>query len=150
MFRFVSWLESWTFKGRQKQFERGLREKYSWLFEKFDGRIVPKKKYRQILDYLAATVAVDDLLFEFVSGRGESHVNVAVSHSPNAWLEFGQAIDLARDGQLTQKPPVGMSDFQRLFEANLECLKVYFSKDEYDRFERWRNLPINQQEHSNS
>jgi len=36
-----------------------------------------------------------------------------------------------------------MSDFRRLFEANLERLKVYFSKAEYDRSKRWRNLPIN-------
>jgi len=150
MFLFASWLESWTFKGRQRRFERDLQKEYSWIFEKFDARIVPKKRYRQVLDYVEATVAVGDLLFEFVRGHADFHVNVAPSHSPNDWLEFGQAIDLARDAELTQKPPIQMSDFQRLFEANLERLKVYFSKEEYDRFKRWRNLPINLLNHPNS
>jgi hypothetical protein len=94
MFLFASWLEGWTFKGRQKRFERDLQKEYSWLFEKFDGRIVPQKRYRQVLDYVEATVAVGDLLFEFVRGRGDFHVNVAPSHSPNDWLEFGRRLIL--------------------------------------------------------
>jgi hypothetical protein len=143
MFLFASWLESWTFAGRQKRFERDLQKEYSWLFEKFDGRIVPQKRYRQVLDYVVATVAVGGLLFQFVRGNGDFHVNVALSHSPNDWLEFGQAIDFACDAERTQTPTMQMSDFQRLFEANLERLKVYFSKEEYERSKRWRKLPIN-------
>jgi len=149
MFRFASLLEGWTFKGRQRRFERYLQKEYSWIFENFDACIVPKMRYRRVLDYVEATVAVGDLLFGFVRGHGDFHVNVAPSHSPNDWLEFGQAIDLARDGELTRKPPIQMSDFQRMFEANFERLKIYFSKEEYDRSKRWRNLPINLPKHPN-
>jgi hypothetical protein len=85
-----------------------------------------------------------------VRGNGDFHVNVAPSHSPNDWLEFGKAIDLARNAEQPRKPPVLMSDFQRVFEANLEALKVYFSKKEYDRSKRWRNLPINLPKNPNS
>jgi hypothetical protein len=150
MFLFASWLEGWTFKGRQRRFEQYLQKEYPWIFEKFDARIVPKKRYKQVLDYVEATVAVDDLFFGFVRGRGDFHVNVAPSHSPNDWLEFGQAIDLARNGELTRKAPVQMSDFQRMFEANLERLKTYFSREEYERSKRWRNLPINLPKYPNS
>ena len=150
MFLFASWLEGWTFKGRQARFERDLQKEYSWLFEKFDGRIVPKKRYRQVLDYVEATVAVGDLLFEFVRGHGDFHVNVAPSHSPNDWLEFGQAIDLACHADRARTPTMRMSDFQRLFEANLERLRIYFSKEEYERSKRWRRLPINLAKNPNS
>jgi len=69
---------------------------------------------------------------------GDLHfrVNVAPSHSPRDSLEFGQAIELAHNADLTRKPPIHMSDFQRPFEANLERLKIYFSKEEYDRSKR--------------
>jgi hypothetical protein len=143
MFRLASWLEGWTFQGRQRRFERELQREYSWIFVKFGGRIIPRKQYRQALDYVEATVAVGDLLLGFVRGRGDFHVNVAPLHSPSDWLEFGQAVDLARGQGLTRKPPIQMSHFLRLFEDNLECLKVYFSKEEYERSRRWRNLPIN-------
>lgn len=131
------------FASRQKRFEGDIQKEYAWLFKDFAGHIVPKKRYMQVLDYLEATVAVDDLLFEFVRGNGDFHVNVAPSHFPNDWLEFGRAIDLARNAEQSPKPPVQMSDFQRLFEANLEALKAYFSKEEYNRSKRWRNLPSN-------
>jgi hypothetical protein len=63
MFLFASWLEGLTFTGRQRRFERDVRKEYSWLFEKFDGRIVPQKRYRRVLDYVVATVAVGDCFF---------------------------------------------------------------------------------------
>jgi hypothetical protein len=59
-------------------------------------------------------------------------------------------IDLARDGHLTRKPPIQMLDFQRMFEANFDRLRTYFSKEEYDRSKRWRNLPINLPKQPNS
>jgi hypothetical protein len=139
----LSWLEDWTFKGRARRYERDLQEEYSWIFEKFDARVVPTKRYRQVLDYIVATVAVGELLFEFVRGGGDSHVMVAPAHSPDDRLEFGEAIDLARDGKRSRKSPVPMSEFRRMFEANFEQLKIYFSKEEYDRSKRWRNLGIN-------
>src|SRR5215469_5364526 len=142
MFLFASWLEGWTFRGRQRRFERDLQKEFSWLFEKFNGRIVPEKRYRQVLDYVVATVAVGDLLLKFVRGHGDFHVNVAPAHSPDDWLDFGQAIDFACDADRTQTTEIRISDFQRLFEANLERLKVYFSREEYKRSKRWRKLPI--------
>jgi hypothetical protein len=128
MLLFASWLEGWAFKGRQRRFERGLQKDFSWLFGKFDGRILPQKRYRQVLNYIEATVAVGDLFFEFIRGHGDFHVNVAPSHSPNEWLEFGQATDLPCEADRARTPTMQMSGFQRLFEANLERLKAYFSK----------------------
>ena len=58
-------------------------------------------------------------------------------------LGFGQAIDFASGADRTRTTAMQMTDFQRLFEANLESLKVYFSKEEYERSKRWRQLPIN-------
>ena len=132
MFLFASWLEGWTFRGRQRRFERELQKEFSWLFEKFNGRIVREKRYRQVLDYVVATVAVGDLLFKFVRGGGDFHVRVAPSHSPDDWLDFGQAIDFACDADRTQTTKIQISDFQRLFEANLERLKLYFPEKNMD------------------
>ena len=150
MFLFAPWLESWTFRGRQTRFERDLQKEFSWLFEKFNARIVPMKRYRQVLDYVVATVAVGDLLFKFVRGGGDFHVRVAPSHSPDDWLDFGQAIDFACDADRTQTTRIRIADFQRLFEANLERLNVYFSREEYERSKRWRKLPINLAKNPNS
>ena len=108
------------------------------------------KRYRQVFDYVVANVAVGDLLLKFVRGDGDFHVNVAPSHSPDDWLDFGQAIDLARGVQPMRNPPIQMSEFRRLFEANIERLMVYFRKEEYDRSKRWRNLPINLPKRPNS
>jgi hypothetical protein len=103
--------------GRQKRFGHDLEREFAWLFEKYDARIVPVKRYKRVLDYVVANAAVGDLLFKFVRGHGDFHAMVAPSHSPDDWLEFGRAIDLARDAELSQKPFVPMSDFQGLFES---------------------------------
>src|SRR5882762_2081361 len=74
---FAWWLDDWTFKGRQSRFEYEIQKEYSWLFEKYDARIVPMKRYQQVLDYVVAKVALGDLLFQFVKGNGEFRVNIA-------------------------------------------------------------------------
>ncbi|MGB2626923.1 MAG: hypothetical protein WAK20_09035 [Candidatus Acidiferrum sp.] len=134
---------SWTSKGLCKQLEDDIRRDYPWLFQEYRAVVLPAKPYKQVLDYANVTVEVSELLLQFSRGCDEFHVSVAPTHSPNDWLEFGQAIDLARNLDLSPKRPIEVSDFQRLFEANLGHLKVYFSKEEYDRSKRWRNLPIN-------
>jgi len=34
---FAWWLDGWTFRGRQTQFEREIQKEYSWIFEKYDA-----------------------------------------------------------------------------------------------------------------
>jgi hypothetical protein len=89
---FAWWLDSCTFKGRPSRFEREIQEEYAWLFEEYGARIVPMSRYRQVLDYVVATVSVDELLLPFVRGREEFHVFVAPSHAPHDRYNFGEAI----------------------------------------------------------
>jgi hypothetical protein len=139
---FAWWLDGWTFKGRQTLFEREIQREYSWIFEKYDARIIPTKQYRQVLDYVVATVAIGDLLFQFVRGLDDFHVTVAPSHAPHDSYYFGEAIDLACDADPTRHGAryYRMSDFRQLFEDNIERLKVFFSKEEYGQSRRDRTV----------
>jgi len=137
---FAWWLDDWTFKGRQTRFEQAIQKDYSWLFEKYGARIVPMKRYRQVLDYVVADVALGELLLKFVKGNGEFHVNIAPAHAPDDWYDFGEAIDLASDAEPTRSGvrSFRMARFRQLFEANIERLKVFFSKEEYGESRRDR------------
>jgi hypothetical protein len=127
------WLEGWTFKGRQARFERDVLREYSWIFEKYDARIIPTNRYRQVLDYVVATVAVGNLRFRFVRGMGYFHVTVAPAHMPHDSYHFGLAVELARDSEPISgfSRQYRMSEFRQLFESNIERLKVFFSEEEY-------------------
>ena len=131
-----------TFKGRQTRFEHEIQKEYSWLFEKHDARIVPMKRYRQVLDYVVATVAPGDLLLQFVKGNGDFRVNIAPAHAPHDWYDFGEAIDLASDAEQASSGARNyrMANFRQLFEANIERLKVFFSKEEYGESRRDRTI----------
>ena len=139
---FAWWLDPWTFTGRQKRLERDIQREYSWIFEKYDARIVPTKRYRQVLDYAVATVAVGDLLLKFVRGHGEAHVAVAPAHAPHDSYDFGEAIALASDTEPTRNDAgyYRMSDFRHLFESNVERLNAFFSEEEYGRSRRDRTV----------
>ena len=125
-------LDDWTFKGRQARFEREIREEYSWLFEEYDARIMPRQRYRQVLDYVVATIAMGDLLLDFVRGNGDFRVNVAPAHAPHDWYDFAEAIDLA-SGEEPGKSATQyrMASFRQLFEANVQRLNAFFSKENY-------------------
>jgi len=127
------WLDGWTFKGRQARFEREIQKEYPWLFEKYGARVVPMTRYRQVNDYVVATVQTGDLLFKFVRGMGDFHVVVAPEHSPNDSYDFGEAIDLASESEPTKSSVTHyrMAHFRQLFESNIERLEHFFSKEEY-------------------
>jgi hypothetical protein len=128
----ASWLEGWTFKGRQSRFEREISRDYSWIFEKYDARIIPTKRHGQVLDYVVATVAVGNLLLKFVQGMGDFHVTVSPAHMPDDSYDFGLAIELARDsGPIGPSRQYRVSEFRPLFESNIECLQAFFSEREY-------------------
>jgi hypothetical protein len=135
-----NFFDMWTSKGGWRHLERDLRIDYSWLFEKYGGRVIPMKPYRQVLDYANVTVAVGDLLFQFTRGMGDFHVSVAPAHAPLDWYDFGEAIVLARDTERVGdfSGHYRMSYFQQLFEANIERLKLFFSKEKYGEARRDR------------
>jgi hypothetical protein len=99
---FAWWLDPWTFKRRQTRFEHEIQTEYSWLFDEYDARIVPMKRYRRAFDYVMATVAFGDLLFRFVKGRAEFRVDIAPAHAPHDWHDFAEAIDLASHAELVR------------------------------------------------
>jgi hypothetical protein len=138
---FAWWLDGWTFKGRQTRFERDILKEHTWIFEKYNARILPTKRYRQVLDYVVATGAVGDLLLGFVRGHDDYHVTISPSHAPHDVYDFGEAIDLACDKELTRTGTRNyrMSDFQRLFEANVEFLNVFFTEEQYGQPRRDRS-----------
>jgi len=135
---FSWWLDDWTFKGRQSRFEREIRSDYSWLFEKYSARIVPMLRYRQVLDYVVATVSVGDLVLQFVKGGGDFRVCLAPAHAPHDWYDFGEAIDLA--SETLRDTSYRMAGFRPLFEANIERLKRFFSPQEYGPSRRDRTV----------
>jgi SAM-dependent methyltransferase len=56
---FAWWLDDWTFKGRQTRFERDIQKEYSWVFKKYNARIIPAKRYRQVLDYVEGITNIE-------------------------------------------------------------------------------------------
>jgi len=112
----------WTSNGLRKQLEGDIRRDYPWLFQEYNAVVLPAKPYKQVLDYANVTVAVGDLLLQFTRGRDEFHVSIAPAHEPDDWYELGEAIDLASDLSATSESAGNytMSDFERLFGANIE------------------------------
>jgi hypothetical protein len=80
------------------------------------------------------------LLLQFTRGHDEFHVSIAPAHEPDDWYGLGEAIDLASDIGTTSESAGNytMSDFERLFRANIEALKVLFSQRNYLRTSRRR------------
>jgi hypothetical protein len=124
------WLDGLLFRRRQTRFEQEIQAQYYWLFEKYGGRIVPQKPYRQVFDYVQANVSVDNLIIQFVRGRGEFHVNLAPMQAPHDWYDFGEAIDLASDST-GRRTFCRMATFRPLFEANIDRLQHFFSAEQY-------------------
>lgn len=127
---FAWWLDDWLFKRRQIRFENEIQKEYCWLFEKYHARIIPAISYRQVLDYVVATVAIGDLLLQFVRGNGEFHANVAPAHAPHDWYDFGEAVGLTSDAGSTASGTrhYRMANFRQFFEANIERLMRFFPK----------------------
>jgi hypothetical protein len=130
----------WTSKGLRKRLEGDIRRDYPWLFQEYNAVVLPAKPYKQVLDYADVTVAVSGLLLQFTRGRGEFHVSIAPTHEPDDWYGLEEAIDLASDIGATSERAGNctMSDFERLFRANIEGLKILFSQREYSRTSRRR------------
>jgi len=130
----------WTAKGLRKRLESDIRRDYPWLFKEFNAVVLPAKPHRQVLDYTSVTVAVSDLLFQFARGHGEFLVSVAPAHEPDDWYTFGEALDLANEtgANCQSAGNYTMSDFERLFRAHIEALKILFSQREYIRTSRRR------------
>jgi hypothetical protein len=128
----------WTSKGLRKQLEGDIRKDYPWLFQEYQAFVLPAKPYKQVLDYANVTVAVGELLFQFTRGRDEFRVSIAPAREPDDWYQLGEAIDLASDIGVASDGAENhtMSDFERLFRANIEGLKVLFSQREYVRTSR--------------
>jgi hypothetical protein len=143
---FVWWLDTLTVKRLQRSLERDIRKEHSWIFEMYDAKIVPNvpsgKRYRQVFDYANVIVAVDDLLLNFVRGREEAYVTIAPAHAPHDWYDFGEAIDLASEAEPTSSSQrhYRMAHFRQLFEANIERLKLFFSKEGYGQSRRDRTV----------
>ncbi len=139
---FAWWLDDWTFERRQRRFEHEIQEEYFWLFEKYGAQIVPTKRYRQVLDYVVATLAIGDLLLQLVRGNSEFRVNLAPAHEAHDWYDFGEALALASDAEPNSGGTIHyrMANFRQLFEANIECLKKFFSKEEYGESRRGRTV----------
>ncbi|HXC47856.1 MAG TPA: hypothetical protein VNU20_06160 [Candidatus Sulfotelmatobacter sp.] len=139
---FAWWLDRWTSKGLWARLERDIKKDYPWLFERYGARALPFKPYRQVLDYANVTVAVDDLLFQFTRGHGDFHVSVAPGHAPHDWYDFGEAIDLAYNKEPIRASARNykMSDFQQLFEAHIERLRVFFSEAVYGEPRRDKSM----------
>ena len=136
------WLDDWMFRGRQTRFENEIQKEYSWLFEKYDARIIPMTRYRQVLDYVVATIAVGGLLLQFVRGNRDFHANVAPAHAPHDWYDFGEALELASDAKATTNGTrhYRMANFRELFESNIERLMIFYSKEEYGESRRDRTI----------
>jgi hypothetical protein len=125
-----NFFDMWTSKGGWRRLVRDLRIDDSWLFEKYDTRVIPMKPHREVLDYASVTVAVGDLLVQITRGMGDFHVRIAPAHAPHDWYDFGAAIDLARDsGEFSTH--YRSSNFRQLFESNIGCLESFFSEEEY-------------------
>jgi hypothetical protein len=128
----------WTSKGLRKRLEGDIRRDYPWLFREYNAVVLPAKRYKQVLNYANVTVAVSDLLLQFTRGQGEFHVSVAPAHEPDGWYAFGEAVDLSSEVGSNHESAGNytMADFERLFRANIERLKVLFSQREYTRTRR--------------
>ena len=126
------WLDGLTSRGLWRRLERDIRNDYSWLFQEYKATVVPFKPYRQVLDYADVTVAVGDLLFEFVRGHAgdDFHVTVAPVHARHDSYSFAEAIDLACDCESSGRND-DMSQFEPLFRANIERLQAFFSERQY-------------------
>jgi hypothetical protein len=130
-----NFFDVWTSKGGWRHLVRDLRIDDSWLFEKYEAKVIPMKPHRQVLDYESVTLAVGNLLVQISRGMGEFHATIAPAHEPDDWYDFGAAIDLAHDsGEFLTH--YRSSNFRQLFESNIECLESFFHKENYGTAQR--------------
>jgi len=141
---FARWLEGLTSNGLRRRLEREIRQEQSWLFEKYEARIVPKtKSHGQVLDYASVQVHVGNLILNFIRGLGECYVNVAPAHASHDWYRFGEAIELASDKKMGSAARFDrMSEFRSSFETHFGRLNMFFSQEKYGQPRRDRSVGL--------
>ncbi len=110
---------------RRNRFAGEIQEQIPILFLDHAARIVPDTEvYPRAFDYVAVTVAVDDMLLRFIRGRGDFRVDVAPARLPAAWREIATVVtNSALTTAESKTNYYSLRDFGRFFHSVFPILK---------------------------
>lgn len=71
----------------QRQLAQDICDEMPFLFNEYGGKIIPNQgvPFPPGFDYAVVTMAISELRFRFVRGRGDLDVYVSSTHEPEVW-----------------------------------------------------------------
>jgi hypothetical protein len=128
------WLKPRLTRSLERRLENDIKAEHFWLFQRYGATVVPQaESHHQYFDHANVCLRVDTLLLNFAKNRGEFDIYISPVHAPKDYYYIDEAIILA-----CGRASIGntsrfhrMSDFPRLFQTNFDCLRSYFSEEQY-------------------
>jgi hypothetical protein len=127
---FEWWLDAPAARRAQERFAAEIRNALPFLFENQGGTIVPTDsvKFPPGFDYAFVTVAIGQLLFRFVQGRGEFRIDMTVSGTGKNWRDWKdlrqvEVVLKEADSNGNPLPLRNLNDASLFFEGELARLK---------------------------
>jgi hypothetical protein len=117
---------------RQLEFRKELQSSLEFLFSEHQAKFVQNEGVPEIppFNYVVTTIAVENMLFRFIKGRGEFVVEMAPWDKPSAW----QDVDLVLGSSIEKSSHVprytSVKEFAEVLKLNFEKLKTFVSNDE--------------------
>jgi hypothetical protein len=131
------WMDRRIAMENQDRFAKDIRTHLSFLFAEHGAQIIPNEglPFPPGFDAAYVTVAVETLLFCFVSGRGDFDVRVASKFAPTKWEQLGLVIEAARGPEETsehQPPYYRLESLSRTLQPQFEQLKGALSEERFE------------------
>jgi hypothetical protein len=121
---------------REEDLAKEIRAHVPFLFENYQGRIVPDEtvKHPQPFDFASVVVGVDNFLVRFFRGRGDLRVHIAQNRKPLEWHELHVVLSVIESTTISE--PLFWSDIGRLLELHMSSLVNAFSHGNYPELQR--------------
>jgi hypothetical protein len=116
----------------EEQLAQRIRREIPFLFDEYEGRIVPDVtvKHPRPFDYASVIVATDEMLFRFFQGCDELRIWVAAPRAPTEWNDIFQVL-VALDEKNPPKWILFWSDATSLLRPRIDKLSEAFSEQRY-------------------
>ncbi len=118
----------------EQQFARDIQRDLKFLFDDYCGRIVPDDtvEHPQPFDFAFAIVALEDLSFRFLRGRGSFEAWVAPRFAPKEWGELQWVLNMV-DGPDPFEPRdfLSLNDIANLIKPRMIYIREAFSVERY-------------------
>jgi hypothetical protein len=128
---FAWWLDPLLVKRSNERFAQEIKDNLQFLFTDHRAEVIPNdREPPAAFDFAMLTIAVGDLLFRFLKGRGDMGVHVAPRRAPNEWHELSLVFSVI-DTSVARQSSYRVPDVARWLKLHMGPLQEAFSESRY-------------------